>query len=114
MLKKLKSIILCGRLSNIIRKLFCSHNNSIKTIYLEDRIYDRAIDNDDLDDYFRTFIEIKYCTKCGKIINKKHTLCTDNKFNGGLFQQYNESTLDKIEKFEHITGLVSNKITLFH
>lgn len=50
MLKKLKSIILHGLLKNKY-KIICNHFNSIKTIYLEDRIYDRAIDNDDLDDY---------------------------------------------------------------
>lgn len=78
---------------------------------MEDRIYDRAIDNDDLDDYFRTFIKIKYCTKCGKILYKDHSNTTNRYIQFG-FIIYKESSLADIREFEQITGLDASKITL--
>lgn len=101
-----------------LKKLFlpCKHDNSIETIYVEDRIFDRMTDNDDLEDS-STFIKVDYCAKCGKILSMVHTLETDNYARCYGFGQWikvpTESCYSNIKKFENITGIDHNKLTLW-
>lgn len=102
---------------SLLRKLFCDHKKHINTVFIEDRIYDYKNDNSDLDDIFRTFIEIVYCENCGKIISMRHTSITDNYISAygfGMFYKISsESSQDEILKFENATGLKANEITLY-
>ena len=83
------------------RHLSCSHD--IEIIYLEDRIYDRAIDNDDLED-IPTVNKVIYCTKCGKILDIKRT---------SFFAHKPDWEWDAVAKFERITGIASKTVTLY-
>lgn len=58
------------QIKKFFRILFCRHH-SYMIIYIIDRVYDEKMDNDDLED-IPTFIKIKFCKKCGKIIYMKH------------------------------------------
>lgn len=44
-----------------IKQLFCKHKyHDIKKIVIHDFLYDKEIDNDDLDD-FPTYLKVFYC-----------------------------------------------------
>lgn len=102
--------------SAIINRITCKHDGSIETIYIEDRIYDSIMDNDDLGDIYRTFIKVDYCTKCGKILSMSHTNKTNNYSTcygfGHWIKVPAESYYEDIEKFKKITGIDANKLTL--
>lgn len=102
--------------NTIVNKIICKHDGSIETIYVYDRIYDRMTDNDDLEDIYRTFIKIDYCTKCGKILSMRHTNKTNHYSTCYGFGQWikvpAESYYIDIINFEKITGINHNKLTL--
>lgn len=83
------------------RHLSCSHD--IETIYLEDKIYDTATDNDDLED-IPTVNKVSYCTKCGKILDIERT---------SFFEHKPDYSWDAVAKFEQITGIDSKTVTLY-
>ena len=101
---------------NFIKRKLCKHISDIRTIYIHDHFYDFMMDNDDLDDLFLTFIEIKYCHDCGKIISMKHTITTDNVYNtyGSIMNCYAESSEESILEFERVTKTKANDITLYN
>ena len=103
-------------MARVIHKTTCKHDGSIETIYVEDRIFDRMTDNDDLEDS-STFIKVNYCTKCGKILSMVHTFDTDNYTRCYGFGQWikvpAESCYSNIKNFEKITGMDHNKLTLW-
>lgn len=102
-------------MKKFFKKIFC-HHNSVDTVYIEDKIYDRMTDNDDLED-LSTFIKIDYCTNCGKVLSMIHTLETNNHTRcygfGSWIKVPIESCRSDIEKFEKITGIDTNRLTLY-
>ena len=82
---------------SLLRK--CNHNYS--TIYVEDKIYNQRTDNDDLED-IPAFIRIVYCDKCGKIVRMSHRYFKIKYYSN-----------DEIKKFEQITKINLNKLTLW-
>lgn len=99
---------------HIYKKTFCDHKNSINVVYIEDRLYDFMTDNDELDDIYRTFIKIKYCTICGKILSVEHNIKTNNWHTCyGFGKIFSESKFDEIKQFEKITGIKKNHLTLY-
>ena len=53
----------------IVNKILCKHSTTAEVI-IEDSVYDRRTDNDDLEDQ-PTKVSITYCKDCGKIIKVK-------------------------------------------
>lgn len=103
-------------ISKVVKKFTCNHISTIGTVYIQDRIYDEFMDNDDLEDS-PTFIKIKYCTKCGKILHKVHSNKTDNFAKcygfGNWIKVYQESDYELIRKFEQITNINIKELTLY-
>lgn len=102
---------------NFLTKLLhCKHRNK-KSIYIRDRYYDMMIDNDDLED-IPTYIKITYCTKCGKILKKRHIDTSKESLiiccSGYWIDNYSESDYSDICEFEKITGLNYKDITCFN
>lgn len=108
-------ITIINKIFNRKVKFLCVHKN-IKTVYLIDKIYDDITDNDDLEDS-PTFIKIKYCTDCGKIIEMCHTFSTPIKYKTMALCRFinvsRESSYSDILEFERITKLKHEKITLY-
>lgn len=84
-----------------INRSSCSHK--IEVIYLEDKIYDRATDNDDLED-IPTVNRVTYCTKCGEILDVERV---------SSFEHKPDWEWDVVAKFERITGIDSKTVTLY-
>jgi len=75
------------------RKKYCGHYD-IKFITIIDRVYDKMIDNDDLEDK-ETYVQIMYCADCGSIIAAEKVNSEKNKV---------ESHPYDIQEFRRITG----------
>lgn len=99
------------KIKNILKLIYCKHRNTDKII-IHDHIYDSNMDNDDLDDP-RTFLEIEYCSNCGKILNMKHKWENCISFTLPYKCSINESLYEDIEKFEKITGYDTRNMTLY-
>ena len=110
-----QQIIYFNLMRKIFQKIFCRYN-SVDTVYIEDKIYDRMTDNDDLEDP-STFIKIDYCINCGKVLSMVHTFKTNNYTRcygfGSWIKVPIESCRSDIEKFEKITGIDTNRLTLY-
>ena len=89
-----------------IKQLFCKHKyHDIKKIVIHDFLYDKEIDNDELDD-FPTYLKVFYCKKCGKLLGVKNYKCTIVPF-----YIYDLSNRQETEEFEKITGYKVKNIT---
>ena len=89
-------------------KILCKHKDTKESIVIRDDIWDRKMDNDDLEDH-ATYIKVTYCYKCSKILSiKPHPYCY-------LFYAPSDaSDWIKIKEFETITGKRAKDMTMYH
>ena len=95
------------------KKLFCCEHEK-KDIVINDVIWDRITDNDDLED-IPTMIRVTYCKKCGKILTiqpEKTSFRYDESLEMNI-PDYHESCLAEIHEFEDITGIDHRSVTLW-
>lgn len=88
-------------------KIICEHKSTKDSIVIHDEIYDRMMDNDDLED-LNTYIEVTYCYRCGKILSIKFVQ-SENWFR----EPKGISDWVKIKEFETITGKRAKDITIW-
>lgn len=89
-------------------KVLCKHKDTKESVVICDEIWDRKMDNDDLED-IATYIKVTYCYKCGKILSiKPHPYCYR------FYAPSDASDWIKIKEFETITGKHAKDMTMSH
>lgn len=89
-------------------KILCKHKNTKESIVIHDEIWDRKMDNDDLED-IATYIKVTYCYKCGKILSIK-----PHPYRCLFYAPSDASDWIKIKEFETITGKRAKDMTMYH
>lgn len=89
-------------------KILCKHKDTKESIVIRDEIWDRKMDNDDLEDH-ATYIKVTYCYKCGKILSIKQ-----HPYRYLFYAPSDASDWIKIKEFETITGKRAKDMTMYH